>query len=240
MLVNKLRDLIKHTKNLNILYVEDNIEVQKQTTKMLQSFFNNICIAPNGKIALDLFLNDDVYHIVITDIKMPVLDGLGFIESIRKTNKKIPIIVLSAHDNKNYFLKTINAGIDGYILKPYTLEQITNTLINIVEKYEFNCVNTELIELESNFYWNKNTNQLENDNKMIRLSKNEMKLFQLFINHPTSVINYQEIESFIFNSSDNDIKKIRNLMNRLKIKLNYELFEIIYSYGYSLKYKKNS
>lgn len=241
MQVDKLRDLIKHTKNLNILYVEDNIEVQKQTTKMLQSFFNNICIATNGKIALDLFLNNDIYHIVITDIEMPVLDGLNFIESIRKINKKIPIIVLSAHDNKNYFLKTINAGIDGYILKPYTLTQITATLNNIVEKYEFNILpNKDLIEFDSNFSWNKNTNQLIKNNVSIKLSKNEIKLFQLFINHPTGAINYQEIESFVFNSFDNDLKKIRNLMARLKAKLNCELFEIIYSFGYALKYKKDS
>lgn len=240
MQVDKLRDLIKHTKNLNILYVEDNIEVQTQTTKMLQSFFNNICIANNGKVALELFANNKSYHILITDIKMPVLDGLGFIESIRKTNKKIPIIVLSAHDNKDYFLKTINAGIDGYILKPYTLEQITTTLSNIVEKYEFNIMDKKIIELEFDFIWNKTENQLFKNNEIIKLSKNEIKLFQLFIDNYSLLKNYREIETFIFGTFDNDMKKIRNLMSRLKVKLNYELFETIHSYGYSLKYKQNS
>lgn len=240
MQVDKLRDLIKHTKNLNILYVEDNIEVQTQTTKMLQSFFNNICIANNGKVALELFANNKSYHILITDIKMPVLDGLGFIESIRKTNKKIPIIVLSAHDNKDYFLKTINAGIDGYILKPYTLEQITTTLSNIVEKYEFNIMDKKIIELEFDFIWNKTENQLFKNNEIIKLSRNEIKLFQLFVDNYSLLKNYREIETFIFGTFDNDMKKIRNLMSRLKVKLNYELFETIHSYGYSLKYKQNS
>ena len=239
MQVDKLRDLIKHTKNLNVLYVEDNIEVQTQTAKMLQSFFNDICIANNGKIALELFVNNNSYHILITDIKMPILDGLGFIESIRKINKKVPIIVLSAHDNKDYFLKTINAGIDGYILKPYTLGQIANTLTHIIEKYEFD-INKEIIELDFDFIWNKKQNQLFKNNEMIKLSRNEMKLFQLFINHQTGIINYQEIESFVFDFFENDIKKIRNLMNRLKIKLNCELFEIIHSFGYTLKYKQDS
>ena len=239
MQVDKLRNLIKHTKNLNILYVEDNIEVQTQTTKMLQSFFNNICIANNGKVALELFANNKSYHILITDIKMPVLDGLGFIESIRKTNKKIPIIVLSAHDNKDYFLKTINAGIDGYILKPYTLEQITTTLSNIVEKYEFNIMHKKIIELEFDFIWNKTENQLFKNNELIKLSRNEIKLFQLFIDNCSLLKNYQEIESFIFGTFDNDMKKIRNLISRLKIKLNCELFETIHSHGYSLRYKQN-
>ena len=120
MTPDKLENIIKCTKNLNILYIEDNISVQKQTTKMLESFFNKIYLANNGKEALELFEKENLYNLVITDIEMPLLDGISFIEAIRKYNKKIPIIVLSAHDNKNYFLKTIKAGIDGYILKPYT------------------------------------------------------------------------------------------------------------------------
>ena len=240
MQVDKLRNLIKHTKNLNILYVEDNIEVQTQTAKMLQSFFNDICIANNGKIALELFVNNNSYHILITDIKMPILDGLGFIESIRKINKKVPIIVLSAHDNKDYFLKTINAGIDGYILKPYTLGQITNTLTNIMEKYEFDIINKQIIELDFDFIWNKKENQLFKKNEMIKLSRNEIKLFQLFIDNYSLLKNYQEIETFIFGYFENDMKKIRNLMSRLKIKLDCELFETIHSHGYSLKYKQDS
>ncbi len=52
MEIDRLREIIKHTKKLNVLYVEDNLEVQQQTTKMLESFFKNICVAPNGKVAL--------------------------------------------------------------------------------------------------------------------------------------------------------------------------------------------
>lgn len=237
MQIDRLHDLIKHTKKLNILYVEDNIEVQTQTVKMLKSFFNSICVADNGKIGLELFL-DNLYHIVITDIKMPIIDGLSLIESIRKTDKKIPIIVLSAHDDKDYFLKTINAGIDGYILKPYNLKQITETLTNIIEKYDFENILKEIIELDFDFYWNKNTNQLFKDNQQIKLSKNESKLFELFINNTDSTKSYRDIETFVFDCYENDMKKIRNLMSRLKIKLNYDLFETIYSHGYSLKYKQ--
>jgi DNA-binding response OmpR family regulator len=238
MQVDKLRDLIKHTKNLNVLYVEDNIEVQTQTVKMLKSFFKNICIANNGKIGLELFSKNDSYHLIITDIKMPVVDGLSLIEYVRKTNKKIPIIVLSAHDNTDFLIRTINAGIDGYILKPYTLKQISETLIKIIEKYDFENLLKENIELEYNFLWNKNINQLFKNNEQIKLSKNETRLFELFINNNSLVKDYKEIETFIFNSYENDMKKIRNLMSRLRVKLDCDLFETIYSHGYSLKYKQ--
>lgn len=238
---SKLQELIKQTKNLNVLYVEDNIEVQTQTTKMLKSFFNNISIANNGKTGIELFTNNpDDYHIILTDIKMPISDGITMIEGIRKLNKTIPILILSAHDDKNYFLKTINHGIDGYILKPYTLEQITTALLNIVEKYNFNLQFNETdIFLDFDFTWNKKCNQLTKDNQLIKLSKNEIKLFQLFTNDNSIIKSYKEIEFFVFGYSDEDMKKIRNLISRLKIKLDYDLFETIYGHGYSLRYKYN-
>lgn len=238
MTPGKLESIIKCTKNLNILYIEDNISVQKQTTKMLESFFNKIYIASNGKEALELFEKENLYNLVITDIEMPLLDGISFIEEIRKYNKKIPIIVLSAHDNKNYFLKTINAGIDGYILKPYTLEQIVQTLEYIIDKYDMQKIFENLIKLDFNFTWDRHKRQLYKDDFQIRLSKNETKLFHLFIETNSMIKTYEEIEYYLFDDCDDNTKKIRNLIGRLKIKLEYDLFDTIYSYGYSLKYKQ--
>ena len=238
MTPDKLENIIKCTKNLNILYIEDNISVQKQTTKMLESFFNKIYLANNGKEALELFEKENLYNLVITDIEMPLLDGISFIEAIRKYNKKIPIIVLSAHDNKNYFLKTIKAGIDGYILKPYTLEQIVQTLEYIIDKYDMQKIFENLIKLEFNFTWDRYKCQLYKDDFQIKLSKNETKLFELFIETNSMIKTYAEIEYYLFDDCNNNTKKIRNLIRRLKIKLNYDLFDTIYSYGYSLKYRQ--
>ena len=238
MEIDRLREIIKHTKKLNVLYVEDNLEVQQQTTKMLESFFKNICVAPNGKVALELFITNDFYHLIITDIKMPIVDGLSLIESIRNLNKKVPIIVLSAHDDKNYFLKTIKSGIDGYILKPYTLKQIADTLVNIIEKYDFEKIFTYIVKLENDFYWDTKAKQLYKNSETIKLSKNEKKLFDFFISTNSFIKTYEDMEEYIFGSSDNNFKNIRNLTTRLRIKLGYELFDTIYSQGYSIKYKQ--
>jgi DNA-binding response OmpR family regulator len=239
MTSGKLENIIKYTKNLNVLYIEDNIYVQNQTTKMLESFFNKIYIANNGKEALELFNENNIYNLIITDIEMPFIDGVSFIESIREFNKKIPIIVLSAHDNKDYFLKTINAGIDGYILKPYTLEQIIQTLEYIIEKYDLQSIFDNLIKLEFDFSWNRTTKQLYKSNDLIKLSKYESKLFELFIESNSIIKSYNEIEYFLFDDYEENTKRIRNLINRLRIKLECDLFETIYSHGYSLKYRQN-
>ena len=79
-------EIIKYTKNFSVLYVEDNLEVQEQTHKMLQSFFNKITIANNGQEAIELFINNK-YDLIITDLMMPQVDGLSLIDFIRKSKK---------------------------------------------------------------------------------------------------------------------------------------------------------
>ena len=235
---DKLLDLISYTKKLKVLYTEDNTEVQLQTKKMLNSFFKEIILASNGQEAIDLFLSE-TFDLVITDIKMPIVDGLALIEFIRKSNKKIPILVFSAHDDKDFFLKSINEGVDGYILKPYTISQITQSILKIIEKYDL-LKDENTIYLEDDFSWDKKSNKLFKDGKHIKLTRNETLFFDLFISSKSETISYEDVENQIFHNYNNEdcTKKIRNLITRLRIKLNYDLFETIYSYGYMLKYKK--
>lgn len=95
-----------------------------------------------------------------------------------------------------------------------------------------------LIKLEFNFTWDRYKCQLYKDDFQIKLSKNETKLFELFIETNSMIKTYAEIEYCLFDDCNDNTKKIRNLIRRLKIKLNYDLFDTIYSYGYSLKYRQ--
>lgn len=241
---DNLRNIITTTKKLNVLYIEDNLDVRNQTIKMLKIFFDQIEIAINGENGLELFKSNNKYKatsfdLIITDIEMPVLDGISMITEIRKYDKSIPILIFSAHSNPDYFIETIKAGIDGYILKPYNIEQISNSLMNIIEKNKLSQTNEHLISLEEDFFWNIEESILTKNQEQIKLTKNEIKLFTLFINSKGALKTYDEIESFIFNDFSANNKRIRNLVSRLKNKLNYELFESIYSHGYKLKYKKH-
>lgn len=239
---DKLRHIIDFTQNLNVLYIEDNFDVREQTTKMLKIFFNSIIVAKNGSEGLALFTSNDKYEstsfdLIITDIEMPIIDGISMINSIRNVNKEIPILIFSAHSNTDYFLKTINAGIDGYLLKPYNIDQISNALMNIIEKNKLTSSSEHIIHLEYDYIWNDNDSLLYQNESIVKLTKNEIKLFTFFITSKGSLKTYDEIESYIFNDFSSNNKRVRNLVSRLKIKLDYEIFESIYSYGYKLKYK---
>lgn len=239
---NKLNKILESTKDLKVLYIEDNKDVREQTLKMLQIFFDTISVAKDGQEGIDTFKKQNIqqdasFDLVITDLEMPKLDGLSMIDEIREIDNDIPIIIFSAHSNSEYFIRTINAGIDGYILKPYNIEQISNSLMNIIEKNRLSNKVDHIVHLDEGFKWDINDSLLYKDDETIKLTKNEMKLFNFFISSKGALKTYDEIENYVFEDTTSSSKRVRNLVSRLKTKLDTDIFESIYSHGYKLRYK---
>ncbi len=91
------------------------------------SGFTFVGEATDGEIALSM-LHELKPDILITDIKMPFMDGLQLAEAIKRTQPWIKIIILSGHDEFDYAKKAISIGIEDYLLKPFTPEELLNSL----------------------------------------------------------------------------------------------------------------
>jgi DNA-binding response OmpR family regulator len=222
------------SKNMKVLYVEDNKEAQEQTIKMLKNFFSDITVANDGQEGLDKFKQGS-YHIVFTDIEMPIMNGIIMIDKIREIDKNIPIVIFSAYDKSEYFLKTISAGIDGYILKPYDLREIIDVIKKIIMKFDIEVKLKNKISLVDGFFWDKEKKELIKNNESIKLTKNEIKLFELLSSSKQRIVSNEDIEYYIFEDEIIDNKRVRNLISRLKSKLKTTLVESNYANGYKLK-----
>jgi signal transduction histidine kinase len=148
-----LTELLEKTKDLEILYVEDNEEVRQSTLDLLGIFFEHIDVASNGEEGLKLYRNHyeayGKYHdIVFTDINMPKIDGIEMIRQIKKIFDRQNIIVISAHNESDHLVKLIDLEVNNFILKPVMLEQFQRVVSNIVDiilhKRAFKAVNEQL------------------------------------------------------------------------------------------------
>ncbi|WP_263832626.1 two-component system response regulator [Sulfurospirillum oryzae] len=143
-----MQSLKSRCKNMRILYIEDDEVTRKYTHSILSEFFDFVDIASDGQSGYDMFvdaeiaiphlgltqeLNTQRYNLVITDIKMPKMDGIALIAKIRKICKETAIIVTSAHNDAEYLIETIRLGVDGYILKPIELDQLLDSLASTIE-----------------------------------------------------------------------------------------------------------
>ncbi|XDD48820.1 response regulator [Leptospira sp. WS92.C1] len=113
---------------LRVLYVEDEELIRVMMVRFLERFQFSVCSAANGKIAWDLFLE---YRpdVVITDIKMPFLDGIQLAKKIREKNVNIPIAAMTAFSEPEIIEEARIAGVNEILIKPIDVEKIRELLL---------------------------------------------------------------------------------------------------------------
>ena len=131
----ELNALIARTKPLKLLVVEDDAQMREATVAFLDTFFDHIYCANDGVEALELLGNEEI-DLILTDINMPRMSGLEFISKLREINCDLPILVLSAYTESSYFLESIKYSVDGYLLKPFDMEQFFLLLLKVVKRLE--------------------------------------------------------------------------------------------------------
>ncbi|QKF81230.1 EAL domain-containing protein [Halarcobacter ebronensis] len=112
-------------KNITILYAEDEEALREITLNILKGFTKKQFVAQNGAEGLELFKqNESEIDLIITDVNMPIMNGLEMIREIKRINPNIPIIVATAFSNTEYLLEAIDIGVDKYVLKPIDMKKL--------------------------------------------------------------------------------------------------------------------
>ncbi|EDK32614.1 response regulator transcription factor [Clostridium kluyveri] len=108
---------------INILVVEDDIKINHIVCAYLN---DNGYHAIGCKTAMEAFdkMMDNIIGIIISDIMMPEMDGYEFAKTVRKQNKNIPILFMTARDDISSKKKGFNIGIDDYMVKPIELDEL--------------------------------------------------------------------------------------------------------------------
>lgn len=122
-----LKELQKISKDLKVLYVEDQEDIRLFTTSILKNFFKLVANEANGKDGLDRF-NSEEFDLVITDIQMPKMTGIEMIREIRERDNLIPIVITTAFNDEKYLVDSISLGVDRYIIKPIEPKKLSDSL----------------------------------------------------------------------------------------------------------------
>ncbi len=152
--INKIlkRDLtFLQVQDLNgkILLAEDNLVNQEVALAMLTKLGLKTDIANNGKEAADLVCKNS-YDIILMDCQMPVMDGFEATSFIRKqldNNNQLPIIAMTANVSENDRTDCLNAGMDDFLSKPYSFDQLQQIILRWLQKDRINLKNTEKSEM---------------------------------------------------------------------------------------------
>lgn len=112
-----LGSLLRLAEGCSVLYVEDEPEIRSEMREMLETLFPRVVTAENGLAALEAYRKEE-FLLVITDINMPQMTGIEFIQAIQQTHPQQSILVTSAYSDATNLIPLINLGVGSFILKP--------------------------------------------------------------------------------------------------------------------------
>ena len=231
------------TKDLTLLYVEDDKSFAYDTVSTFETFFNTIDLALDGEEALYKYLqyfetHKKYYDIIITDISMPKLNGLELTKSIYTYNDTQLIIVISAHNNAQYLLEFLNLGIEHFLVKPFNLNEIVNVIGNCSKKLSLlkSKEDSDIVFLANNFTWNTSALSLYHKESFIKLTKKETQLLKLLVQNKNGILKLEIILHTLWDDIERTgtVYMLNPIISRLKKKLPQKLIQSIYGLGYKL------
>jgi len=131
-----IKETYEYTKDLTVLYVEDNRSVKEASLSIFDEFFVEVDAAEDGQEALELYKaykekNDKYYDLVITDLNMPRMCGTDLVAAINKINFEQAVVVVSAHNESHRLIELIDYGIAHFLQKPIKPNQFINVAYKV-------------------------------------------------------------------------------------------------------------
>lgn len=114
-------------KTISVLYVEDDPDIREELVDFLEFEVGELFVAINGEEGFKIF-EEKRPDIVVTDIQMPIMNGLDMAEKIREIDLFAPIIITTAFNEPDFLIKAIDIGIDKYVTKPIDMEKLIENI----------------------------------------------------------------------------------------------------------------
>ena len=224
---------------MKILIADDEIELASALAKILRKNNYSVDITNDGEEAL-LRFEQESYDAIILDIMMPKIDGIEVLKTIRKTNKNIPIMMLTAKTEVEDKVLGLDSGANDYLEKPFDTRELLARLRNITKQKEE--VDNKLTL--GNISLNRKTFELEGNNKSIKLTNKEFQMMEMLMQNKKIVISAQQFMDKVWGddlNADNNViwvyisylrKKLLTLSANIEIKATRNI-------GYCLEMKND-
>ncbi|QKJ24452.1 response regulator transcription factor [Poseidonibacter lekithochrous] len=227
-----------------VLLVEDEDVARKTLAFYLNTIFDEVVVAHDGQegfsIIEDNFKDNKTFDLVLTDLKMPNIDGMDMIEEILTIIPNQRFIIVSAHKNEEDLLKLINLRVLGYFVKPLNIDNMMEMLQKakkevLEDKKEVES-NGDLITINKTYTYNLSNDKLYNEENIVKLSKKESDILGVLIKSLGEVVSVESFKEEVWDDINTNDSAFRTVMKRLKDKIKDDDFIISHKgYGYIIE-----
>ena len=185
--MENLKELKELASELSVLYVEDDTDIANTIINYLSKFFKEVLYASNGEDGLKLYKQNPC-DLVITDIRMPKMNGLDMTYEIKQINPHQNVVIISAYSEITNFISSIKLGVDGYVLKPVDYNDMNQLLFKMANRIKTSKYNEIYLNRVNNLIEELNITNAELQhytdalNKVAIVSKADTKGYITFVN----------------------------------------------------------
>jgi len=165
--------------NINLLIVEDEQRLADILKKQLEEAGFNADIAYDGYVGKQLAEQKN-YNLIILDINLPLINGYELCKEIRKTNKRTPIIMLTAFGTPDNKIAGFESGADDYVVKPFDFRELLARINVFLRRSDSSSAETEKIRL-ADLEMDLTTKKVTRAGKKIDLTAKESLLLETFL-----------------------------------------------------------
>lgn len=204
---------------MKLLLVEDDEVLVKQLSSNLAQVGYHVDSATDGEEGL-YRAREFTYDLIIVDLGLPKISGIGMIEQLRADELNTPILILTARSSWQDKVNGLNTGADDYLVKPFQFEEMharVQALLRRAGGYSTSELKKGPICL------NIETHEISVDGRPVSLTAFEHKLIHYFMLHPKKVASKSTLADYLYEEDfERDSNVIEVLVGRLRQKLDPE------------------
>ena len=221
-----------------VLILEDEVSIRSFVVINLKRAGYDVVEAGTGEEALELLKSNPDVGVAILDIMLPGIDGFEVCRSIRATDKKIGIIMLTARSQEMDKITGPMTGADDYMTKPFSPAELTARIDALYRRVgpESGGESTEITQ--GPFVLNTRNRTLEKEGKRIKLTQVEYAIIKLFMQNPGRALSREDILASVWGRDyDGELKIVDVNIRRLRIKIeddtaNPTYITTVWGFGY--------
>ena len=221
-----------------VLILEDEVSIRSFVVINLRRACYDVVEAGTGEEAMELLKSNPDVGVAILDIMLPGIDGFEVCRSIRATDKKIGIIMLTARSQEMDKITGLMTGADDYMTKPFSPAELTARIDALYRRVgpESGGESTEITQ--GPFVLNTRNRTLEKEGKRIKLTQVEYAIIKLFMQNPGRALSREDILASVWGRDyDSELKIVDVNIRRLRIKIeddtaNPTYITTVWGFGY--------
>lgn len=225
---------------MKILLIEDEIKTAQSLKNGLEENNFEVDLAYDGLTGLQFALRNS-YHLIISDIILPAMNGLDLCSRIREKKIQTPLLMLTALGTTDDKVTGFDAGADDYLVKPFAFRELL-ARVRVLAKRGAGVITKGITKVFADLELNPETKTVTRSGKEISLTAREFALMEYFMSNPRRVVSKTDIAEKVwdirFDTGTNVIEVYVNyIRNKIDRDFPNKLIHTVHGMGYILKEK---